>query len=252
MPPADRIRHPLTRLTVKLRPFILAVLLLMLPVRRSMAEDRADFTLGYYLEDHHRVEVYSPSLLLETDVNPSTVMRLQSTYDVVSGASPTGAPLTRLTRAEQRQVASTQNGIGIIGYHVTAGPTPHTPGPTVPIYGPVSSATKILQTVQVPFGKPFLPMQTFTDQRLGLDLELEHHSDDWIWSLTTMPATGSTQAAWPMATRETMSRWRGQRKFRASSTRRPPCSAWELRWAMTGCSIRSCTSMLARTRWTAF
>ena len=172
----------MTRLLVSLRPFILAVLLLMLPVRRSMAEDRVDFTLGYYLEDHHRVEVYSPSLLLETDVNPTTVMRLQSTYDVVSGASPTGAPLTRLTRAEQRQVTSTQSGIGIIGYHATAGPTPHTPGPTVPIYGPVSSATKIMQTVQVPFGKSFLPMQTFTDQRLGLDLEFDHHDGDWIYS----------------------------------------------------------------------
>ena len=175
-------RHsPFAMLLAVGRPLILALLLLMLPVRRLVAEDRADLTLGYYIEDHHRVEVWSPALLLETDVNPGTVMRLQGIYDVVSGASPTGAPMTRLTKTVTKQIVTTQSSTVVTGFHTITGPT-GVPPVQVPILGTVAKSSKTLQTTIVPYGKPFLPMQTFHDQRLGLDLELEHHSDDWIYT----------------------------------------------------------------------
>lgn len=162
------------------RAFVLAACLLVLPVRRTKAEDRVDFTLGYYLEDNNRVEVWTPALLWEADLNRSTVLRVQGIYDVVSGASPTGAPMTRKTREVTREVVTTSNSSVVTGYNVVAGPT-GTPGTTVPVYGNVASQTKVKETILVPYGKPFLPVQEFYDERLSLNAELEHRFlRDWI------------------------------------------------------------------------
>ena len=163
------------------RPLILTVLLLALPVRRILAEDRVDLTLGYYIEDHHRVEVWSPSLLLETDINPSTVMRLQGIYDVVSGASPTGAPVTRKTRVVTKEIVTTETSSVVTGFNTISGAT-GVPATQVPITGTVSKSTKTLQTSIVPYGRSFLPTQDFDDQRLGLNLEFEHYAKDWIYN----------------------------------------------------------------------
>ena len=91
----------------KFRVAVLSMCLLVMPVRRALAEERVDFTLGYYLEDDNRVEVWTPALLWEADLNRSTVIRVQGIYDVVSGASPTGAPMTRKTREVTQEVVTT-------------------------------------------------------------------------------------------------------------------------------------------------
>ena len=163
------------------RSLLFALLLSILPLRRIMAEDRVDLTLGYYVEDHHRVEVWSPALLLETDINPSTVMRLQGIYDVVSGASPTGAPMTRKTKVVTKQIVTTQTSSVVTGFNTISGPT-GVPSTQVPIFGTVSKSTKTVQTTIVPYGPEFLPMQDFADERLGLNLEFEHRRNDWLYT----------------------------------------------------------------------
>ena len=145
--------------------------------RRSLAEDRVDFSIGYYVEDHHRVEVWSPVLLWEADLNRSSIIRVQGVYDVVSGASPTGAPLTRNTKAVTQTANTTQNGVGIVGYNVVSGPSGTK---RTPIYGTVSQTAKTQQTVYVPYGEPFLPTHEFHDERMGLNLELENRVGDWL------------------------------------------------------------------------
>lgn len=173
-------RQPAARLGFA-RPVILAALLFCLPVRRVLAEERADFTLGYYIEDHHRVEVWSPSVLLETDIAPNTVMRLQGIYDVVSGASPTGAPVTRKTRTVTKEVFTTEATSVVTGFNTISGPT-GVPGTLVPITSTVTKRTKTQQTTIVPYGPSFLPMQDFDDERLGVNLEFERHVEDWIYN----------------------------------------------------------------------
>lgn len=165
----------------KFRVAVLSMCLLVIPVRRALAEERVDFTLGYYLEDDNRVEVWTPALLWEADLNRSTVIRVQGIYDVVSGASPTGAPMTRKTREVTQEVVTTASTSVVTGYDVIAGPT-GTPGTPVPVYGTVASQTKTKQTLLVPYGRPYLPMQEFYDERLSLNAELEHRYRDWILS----------------------------------------------------------------------
>ncbi|MDB6120252.1 MAG: hypothetical protein JWO08_4033 [Verrucomicrobiaceae bacterium] len=181
MPRHSHCQGPRTTLLAYGRPLLLAMLLIVLPVRRVLAEDRADLTLGYYIEDHNRVEVWSPALLLETDINPHTVMRLQGIYDVVSGASPSGAPMTRKTRVVTKEIVTTQTSSVVTGFNTISGAT-GVPAIQVPISGTVTKSTKTLQTSIVPYGKPYLPMQGFDDQRLGLNLEFEHYAKDWIYT----------------------------------------------------------------------
>lgn len=170
---------------IRLRPWLLALLLLALPVRRSVAEDRVDFTVGYYLEDHHRVDVWTSAMLWETDVTPHTIMRLQGVYDVVSGASPTGAPPAQKTKTQTKEV-TTSTGTGgaqvITGYNVISGPTGTAPT-YVPIFATVGAgATTTTQTEVVPYGKKYLPVQEFEDERLSLNWELEHQLGGWIFT----------------------------------------------------------------------
>ena len=178
---SDRHAPRRTTTVVVFRALILASMLLVLPLRRLDAEDRVDLTLGYYVEDHHRVEVWSPALLLETDINPSTVVRLQGIYDVVSGASPTGAPMTRKTKTVTKELVTTQSSTVVTGYNTISGPTGF-PKLQVPVYGTVSKSSKTVQTLIVPYGPEFLPMQEFEDQRLGLNIEFEHRYHDWLYT----------------------------------------------------------------------
>ena len=135
--------------------------------RHTQAEDRLDFSLGYYLEDHNRVEVWSPVMLLESDIGQHSVIRLQAVYDVVSGASPTGAPPAQRTREETKTVYSTS-------YAVVSGPSGAT--------STVKQVKSSQETVLVPYGEPVLPLHEFEDRRLGLNLELETRLNDWILS----------------------------------------------------------------------
>ena len=165
------------------RAALLAACLLMLPLRRSQAEDRVDFTVGYYLEDHHRVDVWTSALLWETEVAPHTTMRLQGVYDVVSGASPTGAPPTQKTRTVTKEVTTSVGGSQVVaGYNVVSGPT-GTPPTYVPIYATVGAeTTTTTQTEVIPYGKKYLPLQEFEDERLGLNWELEHRLGGWVFT----------------------------------------------------------------------
>ncbi|MCX7009210.1 MAG: DUF3570 domain-containing protein [Kiritimatiellaeota bacterium] len=70
----------------------LAVLLPLLPIRRAEAEDRVDFKTLYYKEDGNRMQVVSPSAAIEKEIVPSLTIKLQGVYDIISGATPTGAP----------------------------------------------------------------------------------------------------------------------------------------------------------------
>jgi hypothetical protein len=167
--------------SMQARATVLAICLAVLPLRRSMAEDRVDFTVGYYLEDHHRVDVWTSALLWETEVTPHTTMRLQGVYDVVSGASPTGAPPTQKTRTVTKEVSTSVGGSQVVaGYNVVSGPT-GTPPTYVPIFATVGAeTTTTTQTEVVPYGKKYLPVQEFEDERLGFNWELEHRLGGWI------------------------------------------------------------------------
>ena len=145
-------------MTPNYKSLILVICLLWMSHRRVTAEERLDFSLGYYLEDHHRVEVWSPVLLWEADLNATSIIRVQAVYDVVSGASPSGAPMTRKTREVTNNVS----------YNVVSGPSGRTRSVTTQ------------ETTVVPYGKPYLPLNEFQDERLGLNLEVEHRMGDWI------------------------------------------------------------------------
>lgn len=161
------------------RACVLALLLLALPVKRGLAEDRVDFTIGYYLEDHDRVEVWTPALLWETNVTKNTTLRLQGAYDVVSGASPTGAPMTRKTKVVTRTVTTTESTQVVSGFNTISGPT-GVPSTQTPVLSTVTKSTTTTTSEIVPYGKSYLPMETFEDERLGLNLELEHRLGDWL------------------------------------------------------------------------
>src|SRR4051812_3762025 len=81
-----------------LRSLLLAYLLLALPLRRGLAEDRLDFKSYFYKEDGNRVQSWGPSFHWETDLNPETTLKIGGVFDVISGATPTGAPPIQKTR----------------------------------------------------------------------------------------------------------------------------------------------------------
>ena len=58
-----------------LRALLLAFLLVALPLRRALAEDRLDFKWYYYKEDGERVQSWGPSFHWEMDLNPETTLR---------------------------------------------------------------------------------------------------------------------------------------------------------------------------------
>ncbi len=151
-------------MTTNSKSLILVLCLLWMSHRRVAAEDRLDYSLGYYLEDHHRVEVWSPVLLWEADLNANSIIRVQAVYDVVSGASPTGAPPVRKTKEVTTTSYSTS-------YDVVGGPS----GRTTTVQRVSSSS----QTTLVPYGKAILPLHDFEDERLGLNLEVQNKFDDW-------------------------------------------------------------------------
>ena len=152
------------------RPVILAVCLLILPLRKTDAEDRADFKFSYYLEDHHRTEAFSPALLIETDLTPNTILTIQSVYDVISGATPTGEPMKRKTREVVVEVPTAQT-----SYVAVSGASGQ--GTTLV---PVASSATTTQTTLEEYGKPYLPMADYEDQRWALNLGLRHRHGEWV------------------------------------------------------------------------
>ncbi len=168
------------------RAVIVAACLLALPLRKGNAEDRADFKFSYYLEDHHRTEAYSPSLYLQTDLTPNTILTIQSVYDVISGATPTGEPMKRRTR-EVTSVVSTP-GAAQTSFVAVSGPSGTST--LVPV---TTSAASLLttQTTLEEYGKPYLPMNEYEDQRLAVNLGLRTRHGEWV---TDFGAAYSTES----------------------------------------------------------
>lgn len=152
------------------RALLFAACLLALPLRKVTGEDRVDFKFSYYLEDHHRTEVFSPALLIETDLTPNTVLKIQSVYDVISGATPTGEPPKRKTREVTLadQMAQT-------AFVAVSGPS----GQVTRVAVPVTPGAPVVTTEE--YGKPYLPMADFEDQRWALNMDLRHRQGEWVF-----------------------------------------------------------------------
>ncbi len=154
------------------RPWVLALCLMTLPLRRMEAEDRADFKFSYYLEDHSRTEAISPALLIQTDLTPNTVLTIESVYDVISGATPTGEPPRRNTR----EVVTTSQVAGATSFVAVAGPSGR--GTTLV---PVATSSTVTETTLEEYGKPFLPMAEYEDERWALNVGLRHRHGEWVF-----------------------------------------------------------------------
>ena len=83
-------------------PFLLTGLCYIPAFRMAHAEDRVDFKAMLYDEGGERIQVWEPGVLVERDLSPSFTLRVNGVYNMISGASPTGAPpkpvtITRVT-----------------------------------------------------------------------------------------------------------------------------------------------------------
>lgn len=82
--------------------FLLTGLCYIPAFRMAHAEDRVDFKAMLYDEGGDRIQVWEPGVLVERDLSPSFTLRVNGVYNMISGASPTGAPpkpvtITRVT-----------------------------------------------------------------------------------------------------------------------------------------------------------
>lgn len=60
--------------------------------QRVAAADHAEFKYELYKEQDHRIEVNTGLFQFEKSIGASTVLRGETVYDAISGASPTGGP----------------------------------------------------------------------------------------------------------------------------------------------------------------
>ncbi len=144
---------------------MLAVALQLLQVRRADAEDRVDFKYIWYAEERDRVTVWGPSFILEKELSTRLNLKIEGIYDVISGASPTGAPTTNQIRIGS--AGRTYNVVSGASARTTVSTTSAT-GPSAP---PLPSATDDV-----------LPTQRFNDARLGVNAELTLRSGDYLYS----------------------------------------------------------------------
>lgn len=70
----------------------LSVALLLLPLRRLMAEDRTEYRYEEYREEAGRMQVQTHSTWFEYDLHQKVTARGSFVQDALSGATPTGAP----------------------------------------------------------------------------------------------------------------------------------------------------------------
>lgn len=146
------------------RPLLLAAALHCLTLRRMEAEDRVDFKFLYYGEENDRTVVWGPSFIAETDLDSRFQLKIEGIYDVISGASPTGAPAPSQIRLGP--------GMNSQSYSLTSGPTQQA--------GPGPAATGGPQPPRPPSTDTTLPTQQFHDARLGLNAELRFRTGDWL------------------------------------------------------------------------
>ena len=145
------------RVLGELRPLILTACLLLLLARRLEAEDRADFKFYYYEEDGDRVTTYGPAMYFEFDTAQGYTFEFQAVYDVISGASPTGAPPTN--------------------------PTFRVPGldddPGFVTVSGASAATSFRE-IPIPGSALYLPTSEFDDQRWAYSGALSRRFGDYL------------------------------------------------------------------------
>ncbi len=91
----SRVKKAGANLRLETVVVVLAVTLQTAALRRAQGEDRLDFKYMWYKEDNGRMQISTPSFMLETDLSPTLTLKIQGVYDSISGASPTGAPPIR-------------------------------------------------------------------------------------------------------------------------------------------------------------
>jgi len=71
---------------------IVSLMLNMGAVRRGNGEERLDFKTLFYQESDDRIRVIAPSIEYEREFDNGFSLRIEGTYNAISGATPTGAP----------------------------------------------------------------------------------------------------------------------------------------------------------------
>ncbi len=157
--------------SLRLQVFVLSVFLALSPLRRSEAEDRFDLKFYYYLEDGDRTESWGPSFSVESALGEDTVLKIDGVFDVLSGATPTGAPPVQKTRLEEVQVTSQ-----VTSFVTVSGASGQTSSRAV------SRTVTDTELVEVPYGSFYVPTAEFEDERLALNGELTHRIEDYLIS----------------------------------------------------------------------
>lgn len=74
---------------------MLVLVLYLMPLKKTRAEERLDFKTLFYQDDDDRMQIIAPSFLYEHEASPTLTIKLEGIYNSISGASPTGAPASR-------------------------------------------------------------------------------------------------------------------------------------------------------------
>ncbi len=71
---------------------VAAVFLFLAIPRRAFSEDRVDLKALYYQESDHRMQIISPTFMVEHELSPTLTIKIDGIYNSISGATPSGAP----------------------------------------------------------------------------------------------------------------------------------------------------------------
>ena len=90
---------PLEKTRLHLAVGSTVVLLAIAMPRRARGEDLADFKVMYYQEDDNRIDVLAPTIQLQKDLSSTLTIKIDGIYNSISGATPTGAPISSVQPA---------------------------------------------------------------------------------------------------------------------------------------------------------
>ena len=105
---------------------LLAVLLIVWPLRRVAAENRVEYRYSDYAEDADRIKVQTHSVWFEYDLQSKVTIRGNYVNDAISGATPTGGVGFPGTAYESVKIEDQRNA-GFLEASVRAGRTTTTP-----------------------------------------------------------------------------------------------------------------------------
>lgn len=89
--------NTLCRLRLRLVSYLTAALIFISVPRRAGGEDRIDLKTLYYQESDDRMQIVSPTFLVERELSPSLTIKIDGIYNSISGATPSGAPPLKTT-----------------------------------------------------------------------------------------------------------------------------------------------------------